>query len=555
LDANDVLQSSATTPTELGFVHGVTSGLCGINQSCTYTNKSISGSTNTFTNIPLGTAVTGLLPIANGGTAASSTSQNFFFAGPNSGSGPPAFRAIVGGDLPNPSASTLGGVESYAAVSNQWINSISTSGVPTSSQPAFSNISGTASLTSQVTGTLPTANGGTGQASYSDGQLLIGNTSTGSLSLATLTAGTNITVTNGHGSISIAASGSAAAALNPVAKTSAYSANINDWVIASSTSFSITLPDATTAGSSGKSILIQHAGTSLTQVYTLLTTSSQTINGPGGTVAGGQYSLFTNGEKVLLVSDGANWQVADHTTATQEVSAGVNGFTATAAFVFTIPSSSITIGSHYTNNGQDFYVSVTTVSSTTLTMYGTGAPTPSTGTLTCVTCTPSGNINYTAVTTTGQPSIGSATVVANFLKWYRIGQRIYVTFDYTQTAAGTAANGSGDYLLRLPTPADTTQYIVWNGAANGSTAIKAGNNLGNCLASINGSVGVVVGSAYLYDANYIRCGGLIGNNSPTAGSAMVGSGTPSLSNANFLWSGNFSYIPAGLGASGGGWQP
>ena len=48
--------------------------------------------------------------------------------------------------LPNPSASTLGGVESVAAVAHQWINSISTSGVPGLSQPTFSDISGAATL-------------------------------------------------------------------------------------------------------------------------------------------------------------------------------------------------------------------------------------------------------------------------------------------------------------------------------------------------------------------------------------------------------------------------
>lgn len=48
--------------------------------------------------------------------------------------------------LPNPSASTLGGIESVAAVSNEWINSISTSGVPNLSQPGFSNLSGNANL-------------------------------------------------------------------------------------------------------------------------------------------------------------------------------------------------------------------------------------------------------------------------------------------------------------------------------------------------------------------------------------------------------------------------
>lgn len=62
-------------------------------------------------------------------------------------------------------------------------------------------------LASDVSGTLPVANGGTGQTSYTDGQLLIGNSSGNTLTKATLTAGSGITVTNGGGSITIAASG------------------------------------------------------------------------------------------------------------------------------------------------------------------------------------------------------------------------------------------------------------------------------------------------------------------------------------------------------------
>jgi hypothetical protein len=65
-----------------------------------------------------------------------------------------------------------------------------------------------ASLTADVTGTLPVANGGTGQTSYTDGQLLIGNTATTGLTKATLTQGTGITITNGNGSITIASSAS-----------------------------------------------------------------------------------------------------------------------------------------------------------------------------------------------------------------------------------------------------------------------------------------------------------------------------------------------------------
>jgi len=70
------------------------------------------------------------------------------------------------------------------------------------SSNTFSNLS----LTSSVTGTLPVANGGTGQTTYTNGQLLIGNSTGNTLAKATLTAGSGITVTNGSGSITVAAS-------------------------------------------------------------------------------------------------------------------------------------------------------------------------------------------------------------------------------------------------------------------------------------------------------------------------------------------------------------
>jgi len=69
---------------------------------------------------------------------------NTVIAGPSSGSpANAAARALVGADLPLPAASTLGGVQSAAAVSHQWINSISTLGVPALSQPSYADISGT----------------------------------------------------------------------------------------------------------------------------------------------------------------------------------------------------------------------------------------------------------------------------------------------------------------------------------------------------------------------------------------------------------------------------
>ena len=60
-------------------------------------------------------------------------------------------------------------------------------------------------LSNGVTNTLPVVNGGTGQTTYTNGQLLIGNTTGNTLTKATLTQGSGITITNGAGSITIAA--------------------------------------------------------------------------------------------------------------------------------------------------------------------------------------------------------------------------------------------------------------------------------------------------------------------------------------------------------------
>lgn len=91
----------------------------------------------------------------------------------------------------------------------------------------------TVNLASNVTGVLPVANGGTGLSTIADGeflyatgantigktgatnvdgQLFIGNSVTGRASLATLTAGTGMTITNGAGTITLAASLASASA-------------------------------------------------------------------------------------------------------------------------------------------------------------------------------------------------------------------------------------------------------------------------------------------------------------------------------------------------------
>lgn len=54
---------------------------------------------------------------------------------------------------------------------------------------------------------VPVSAGGTGQTSYTDGQLLIGNSTGNTLTKATLTAGSGVSITNGAGAITISATG------------------------------------------------------------------------------------------------------------------------------------------------------------------------------------------------------------------------------------------------------------------------------------------------------------------------------------------------------------
>jgi hypothetical protein len=71
-------------------------------------------------------------------------------------------------------------------------------------------------LSTGVTGSLAVANGGTGETSYTDGQLLIGNSTGNTLTKASLTAGSGVTITPGAGSIQIGFSGTGTGSVTSV---------------------------------------------------------------------------------------------------------------------------------------------------------------------------------------------------------------------------------------------------------------------------------------------------------------------------------------------------
>ena len=142
--------SPLTTEGDLQYYHSSSNARLGVgtNNQCLTSNGtdpvwgSCSTGSGTVTSVGLSLpslfSVSGS-PVTQSGTlTATFANQNshLILAGPSSGSAAaPTFRALVGADLPAPTPSSLGGVESLSCTTGQFLNQISTAGAPSCATP------------------------------------------------------------------------------------------------------------------------------------------------------------------------------------------------------------------------------------------------------------------------------------------------------------------------------------------------------------------------------------------------------------------------------------
>lgn len=283
-------------------------------------------------------------------------------------------------------------------------------------------------LSTGVTGTLPVANGGTGQTSYTDGQLLIGNSTGGTLAKATLTAGANVTITNGPGSITIAASGGGggSSAYTISNKTGAYTVVAGDLgtiINCTSGTFTVSLTAAATLGS-GFNCWVWNTGS-----------GTITIDPNGAeTIDGNSTLIIYPGNGVQIVCTGTEFQTNDKSY-TRTIAA--NGATATTQ---PTPSGSFSLAAGL--------LSVASGTRSLAIGVGTLASSSNAGAI----GTNSGNFGSQAVTGAGAMALGGsyasgsdsfAAAIANNTSTYGATGANAVAIGYRAVASGTGSVNLG----------------------------------------------------------------------------------------------------------------
>ena len=177
--------------------------------------------------------------------------------------------------------------------------------------------------------TIGTAYGGTGQTTYTNGQLLIGNTTGNTLTKATLTAGSGVTITNSTGSITISATGSggtvtSVTGTSPIASTGGTTPDISIQDGTTTQKGAVQLEDSTSSTSTTKAA----TPASVKAAYDLAVAALPKAGG----VLTGDVTLNAQSDVRFADADSSNWvafqapaTVASNVTWTLPATDGSNG--------------------------------------------------------------------------------------------------------------------------------------------------------------------------------------------------------------------------------------
>ncbi len=254
------------------------------------------------------------------GSGAATSAQALF----SDGAGGTSFRSIISTDLPGTiTSNTTGTASNITATTNTTLTTLSSLALPTS------QLTGTIVLTTQVSGILPVANGGTGDASFSANQVILGGTtSTGPL--AQVAGGTTGYVLTSTGTTA-APTWQAPATSGTVTSVSVVSANGFAGTVATATStpaitIETTLNTPVLAGNGTALIAATTTGTGSTVVLSASPTFTGTVTMAALSATTGSFSGAVNMNS-NQINNLANGTASNDAVNLSQLQSAINGLT------------------------------------------------------------------------------------------------------------------------------------------------------------------------------------------------------------------------------------